>query len=207
MHEKLSKAASMRHHLLGTKAVPGVYARVQTAKAVRQPDVIDEHGHVDPFAKIPESKLRHNPGIDAWIRDNIGKNPKNIRIHPPETPELEPDEQAKLVQGPFLPKYRLYRKKLMPLHPTLRVETDFYDTRSFAREERRKDIALRVSQQPFATGLPSHKPTATYFLRDEPYVPKDNGMFRKYDPTQRISKKEFKNVLAPIRLFDEVLQQ
>nr|KAJ3420665.1 hypothetical protein HK105_005402 [Polyrhizophydium stewartii] len=162
--EKLERVAATRHHLLGTRAVPGVFARVNTAAALRQPDVIDEHGHFNPAKKIPESKLRSNPGLEAWVRANVGKNPRGICIKPPETPEPAPDEASKVAQGP----------KLEPLHPSLRVQTDYFDTRMFAREERRKDIAMRVSQRPFMTGK-TPRPIATdYFLREEPYVPKND---------------------------------
>ncbi|KAL2913652.1 hypothetical protein HK105_206812 [Polyrhizophydium stewartii] len=206
--EKLERVAATRHHLLGTRAVPGVFARVNTAAALRQPDVIDEHGHFNPAKKIPESKLRSNPGLEAWVRANVGKNPRGICIKPPETPEPAPDEASKVAQGPFLascngwerPKHMLLRRKLEPLHPSLRVQTDYFDTRMFAREERRKDIAMRVSQRPFMTGK-TPRPIATdYFLREEPYVPKNDDVFRKYKlEGNRVSKKDFKNVLGPVR--------
>ncbi|KAI8928264.1 hypothetical protein BC831DRAFT_449110 [Entophlyctis helioformis] len=199
LEEKLDKAAGFRHHLVGTQAVPGVFARVRTASAVRQPDAIDEMGRLDPMAKIPESKLRDNQELQEWLESHVGKNPRRVRIKPVETPELSDQERVKLAQGPFLPKYRLLRKTLKPLRPTLRVQTDFYDTRTYAREERRKDIAMRVSQHPFVTGRGEHK--ADCFLTGEPYIPKEISTFRKPDPSKQL---DFKNVLPPLRLFDEL---
>ncbi|KAJ1341649.1 hypothetical protein BSLG_003761 [Batrachochytrium salamandrivorans] len=147
--KKLLQIASTRHHLLGTKAIPGVFCRVKTATAVRQPDLIEGHSSMDSSAIIPESRLRQNPGLEQWINEHVSKNPRNIRIRPLSTPEPIGPEGQKLAQGPFLPKYRLIQKIQKPLHPTLRVETGFFDTPTFLREEQRHHLRLcgKISSQ------------------------------------------------------------
>ncbi|KAK5666657.1 hypothetical protein QVD99_006720 [Batrachochytrium dendrobatidis] len=177
--EKLLQIASNRHHLIGTKAVPGVYARVQTASAVRQPDFIDSCGHVDVSVIIPESRLRHNPGLDKWIHEHIGKNPNWIRIKPIKMPEPTVSESAKPAQGPFLPKYRLLERIKRPLHPSLRVETNYYDFQTFASEEKRKNMAFRISDKAFSAGKVPDTISDNYLLRNEPYIPKNSGLFVK----------------------------
>ena len=39
------------------------------------------------------------------------------------------------------PKFELEKKKFKPLKPSLRVETDFFDTQNYKREEKRRERA------------------------------------------------------------------
>ncbi|KAI8893699.1 hypothetical protein BC833DRAFT_607514 [Globomyces pollinis-pini] len=121
--EKLDQLASTRHHLVGTLAIPGVYS------------------NASPEAPLNDDILKSSSGLQSCL-DAIGKNIKGVIIKPP-TNYLNPEDVRKITQGPFLPKYILKRTKLKPLNPTLRVETNFYDTRDALKEESRKDVSLR----------------------------------------------------------------
>ena len=107
----LEKLASTRHHLLGTKAIPGVFSRrlpyeVETndeSEEEKPPNERHLHlpTHLGPLIKVPESKLRNNAALRKWIRRTVGKNPKGIVVKPPWRDEGGVEE-GKIVQGPFL---------------------------------------------------------------------------------------------------------
>ncbi|KAH9248728.1 hypothetical protein BASA81_013618 [Batrachochytrium salamandrivorans] len=145
---------------------------------------------MDSSAIIPESRLRQNPGLEQWINEHVSKNPRNIRIRPLSTPEPIGPEGQKLAQGPFLPKYRLIQKIQKPLHPTLRVETGFFDTPTFLREEQRHHLRLCVSQKPFTTGKVPDIPAMCYRSRNEPFIVKNDGTsYKNINLDKRMSKK------------------
>ena len=100
--KKLDLIAGSRHHWLGTNAVPGVFARVHTAAAIEQIELLDSKGKANPATQIPESKLKSNDSLRKWFKTHIGRNIKAVKIRPPVTPELKPEEKVKAAQGPFL---------------------------------------------------------------------------------------------------------
>lgn len=148
---KLDLIAGKNHHLLGTKAVPGVYARVRLNSAtIDKLDAIEggNGSRAEKFSlAIPESKLRTSTELRRWISNNIIKNPRDIQLRHTSAADrydsLSEEEKRKGFQGPFLPKFQLLERKNKPLHPTLRVQTDYYDTPNHLREEKRTDAYLR----------------------------------------------------------------
>ncbi|KAJ3142803.1 spermatogenesis-associated protein 17 [Geranomyces variabilis] len=185
--QKADRLAGTRHHLLGTKDVPGIYSGAIGQRRTVTGAVRDSHGSVenlldeDPAAAtaeaaapahvktgtlpplyIPESSLRDNSALRAWIRDHVGV--RNYR-GPPLSGDAdvnfgtsvrllgedggEAARSAKRSQGPFMPERQLQRVLSRPLRPSLRVETGFLDTKLAQMEERRLRENFRVSDQIF----------------------------------------------------------
>ncbi|KAJ3308311.1 Tartrate-resistant acid phosphatase type 5 [Boothiomyces sp. JEL0838] len=134
-----NKYACTRHHLLGTKSVPG------NSTALKE------------------------------CLTKIGKNPKKVVVKP--KPNLYEEEEAeKCSQGPFLPKYKLNHILSKPLKPTLRVETGFYDTKEYEREQVRKKIAFDITRYKKEQYKPISYKCLENVLHKEPYVAMDNRM-------------------------------
>ncbi|KAJ3331674.1 spermatogenesis-associated protein 17 [Blyttiomyces sp. JEL0837] len=248
LQEKLERMAGRRHHLVGTKAIPGVMAKVTepTIPEVETATVpfeslmsLDSRGnYVDgefdgyegkvycpggkggdgigdggvggrnntamlpPLVRVPESHLRNNKALREWVKSHVGTNPRGIRVKPPREEESD-GTITKAAQGPFLPLVRLKKRKTKPFKPTLRVETDFYDTKNYQMEERRRELAERVSDKVFVTLKHVVHPPGDLYLGGGPY--KLQERFRDVDPSKFLSKKDFKSVLAPVPLFDDFM--
>ncbi|KAJ3045501.1 spermatogenesis-associated protein 17 [Rhizophlyctis rosea] len=231
---RLEKLAGTRHHLLGTKAIPGVFsgrvpdlgnsARLdsgweeQDENEGRIPDGKDGSGvlleeppplprptHLGPLIKVPESKLRDNAALKDWIRQTVGKNPKHIIVKPPPRDEEEVEE-GKLVQGPFLPLGDLNKKKHKQLRPSLRVQTDYLSVLNAWREERLREMSMRITTEPFQ--IPRHIPhEQPYgFQHGDPYklIAYGRKTFREEDPNARISRFDFKNIVPPVDVFEDL---
>ncbi|KAJ3413416.1 spermatogenesis-associated protein 17 [Chytridiales sp. JEL 0842] len=103
-----------------------------------------------PLLRIPESNLKNSKDLKAFVEKTVGKNWKGVKVKPDPEFRQKTDDGGKVVvekkaQGPFLPKEVLEKKKNKPLKPSLRVQTDYYDTKNFKREERRQEKAMRES--------------------------------------------------------------
>ena len=159
----IAKLAGKRHHLLGTQSNPGIYS----TNTIVKPNTTKKYERIrlPSIIKIPENQIRENDVLKDWISKNIEDSKKSY--HKPHMEEYEPIE--KKAQGPFLPIQRLNRKKLKPLRPTLRVQTDFYDTQNHKREERRLELTQRVSDAYFGTAMHVIHDPKDYFLKSEPY--------------------------------------
>ncbi|KAI9336188.1 hypothetical protein DFJ73DRAFT_850624 [Zopfochytrium polystomum] len=144
------------------------------------------HDKLPRIGKLPEAALRESQGLKNWVAQTVGRNPRGIRVKP----KLDINDVSKLVekeaQGPFLPKPLLEKKKAKPLRPTLRVQTDFYDTKNFVRDEKQREAARRVSDKVFATvkHVKHHHPD--YFLAEEPYRVA-RKIFREEDRTKFVA--------------------
>ena len=148
----IDKLAGKRHHLLGTISNPGIYTtRPKTPTHPLSPKLNKDAPPA--LIKIPESQLRDNLVLKEWIDQNL-KNSKNFFKKVGVRQEPEPETVDKTAQGPFLvffswqahiikPKYALIKKKFKPFKPTLRVQTDYYDTPNFKREEKRQELTQR----------------------------------------------------------------
>lgn len=153
--------------------------------------------------KMPEDKLKNSQELKNWISKTVGKNPRNIRVKPRPDPITEIIKPEKLAQGPFLPKGILTKTKYKPLRPTLRVQTDFYDTKNYIREEKMRELALRVSDEAFLTVKHVKNEIPVHFLRGEPYRVSAK-YFREEDPSRFVGKKDFKSQVQPYSLFDAI---
>lgn len=154
--------------------------------------------------RVPESSLRESKELKEWIENSVGKNPRGLRLKPLPEAVADPDSPGlkKLAQGPFLPKAILEKLKSKPLRPTLRVQTNFYDTKNYVCDEKRKENNMKVSDKGFATA--KHvKHELPIYLPLEPYR-KSSMLFREDDTAKFVTKKDFKTVLAPISFFDDV---
>lgn len=121
--QKLDRLAGSRHHLIGTKAIPGVYStdkRSSTSdddqpnsEASPSPTEKLIHEHLNsplsphkilPPIHIPPDRLRDNPTLKEWIKTHVGvRNYKGRPIRPPAESESESaEEREKKAQGPFL---------------------------------------------------------------------------------------------------------
>ncbi|KAJ3147553.1 spermatogenesis-associated protein 17 [Geranomyces michiganensis] len=185
--QKADRLAGNRHHLLGTKDVPGIYSGAIGQRRTITGALRDSHGSVEnllddhttgiaaeaaapvhpkagtlPPLYIPESSLRDNSALRAWVRDHVGvRNYRGPPLsgdadvdHAPSVRLLAHDSNdgarsAKRSQGPFMPEKQLQRVLSRPLRPSLRVETGFLDTKLAQMEERRLREGFRVSDQIF----------------------------------------------------------
>ncbi|KAJ3015682.1 UNVERIFIED_CONTAM: spermatogenesis-associated protein 17 [Siphonaria sp. JEL0065] len=207
----LAKLAGQRHHLVGTKAIPGVMAKAKSPSLSKKIEYCNDKAQVmlkedrilrlPPLSKLPEKQLKESDDLKNWIRDTVGTNYKNVRVKPEIVFEFEEDK--KRAQGPFLPLSSLEAKKSKPLRPTLRVDTDFYDTSNYWREQRLKEANTRISNTFVNTKHVQHEQSG-YFLGGGPYTLRATP--KKKTKTNNLQKpKLFKNVLAPVPLFDDML--
>ncbi|KAJ3107365.1 spermatogenesis-associated protein 17 [Phlyctochytrium planicorne] len=223
--EWMEQFAGKNHHLLGTKSIPGILSKSPTivnddlikiieelkkkeaeGRATTPEEMIAKKKLLGPIVgKIPENKLRHSEELQEWIKGHVGKNPYGIRVKPkPDPIELsEPEAKEKPVQGPFLPKINLEKKKSKPLRPSLRVQTDYFDTHNYKREERRQELARRVSDKVFVTLRHIKYDQNSCYISGGPY--KRIKGFREVDRTKFIAKKDFKTIIPPIPLFENAM--
>ncbi|KAJ3267687.1 spermatogenesis-associated protein 17 [Borealophlyctis nickersoniae] len=211
LHTLLDNLASSRHHLLGTSHIPGTNpSTIHVPTELLKLDLAESFNlrrkDLAPLVKVPENLLRESSGVKEWVRKTVGKNPRGIRVKPPREEAVGDEEREKVVQGPFLPKHDLDKKKRKPLRPSLRVQTDYWDPVNANRQEKAREVAMRVTSQPFETDRHVTHPPPDYFLKGDPYriVAYGRKTFREEDPTHRIAPKDFQNVLAPVPLFDDL---
>ncbi|KAI9340579.1 hypothetical protein BDR26DRAFT_353867 [Obelidium mucronatum] len=177
----LSKFAGQRHHLVGTYAIPGVMAKAKSPSlATKIPYSHDKAQEMltdnrilklPPLSKLPEKQLKESEELKSWIKDTVGTNYRNVRVKPEIVFDMEEFgiKDEKKAQGPFLPMSLLDTKKSKPLRPTLRVETDFYDTSNYWREQRLKEANARISDRVKVTKHIQHEQSG-YFLGGGPYT-------------------------------------
>jgi hypothetical protein len=72
----------------------------------------------------------------------------------------------------------------------LRVQTNYYDTQDYKKEEKRQEVLQRCTDKYFSTARIRHTPK-DYFLKSEPYqIPKYGRLyFRESDLEKNISKR------------------
>ncbi|KAJ3140874.1 spermatogenesis-associated protein 17 [Physocladia obscura] len=108
----IEKLAGQHHHLMGTKAIPGVMKNVQhpdLKNSVFQfGDITACNGKeriltLPPLVKLPERQLRDNRAMKQWIKETVGTNYRKVKIK--STVDYDSLlREEKLVQGPFLVK-------------------------------------------------------------------------------------------------------
>ncbi|KAJ3290732.1 spermatogenesis-associated protein 17 [Rhizoclosmatium sp. JEL0117] len=208
----IEKLSGQRHHLVGTKAIPGVMSKAKqpllSKKVEYQQDVAEEMLQetkilrLPPLSKLPEQRLKESNELKAWVQATVGTNHRNVKVKAPAITFSLVDDQ-KQAQGPFLPKTLLEVKRGRPLRPTLRVETDFYDTYNFWKERREKEVNTRISDKNFITTKHVRHPQSGYFLGGGPYTLRQTS--KKGDSLPKPTAPKFKNVLAPVPLFDDMM--
>ncbi|KAJ3247715.1 spermatogenesis-associated protein 17 [Chytriomyces hyalinus] len=210
----LRKLAGQRHHLVGTRAIPGVMRKFNEPLLTHSyyiqdgedscKRVLDEQRIVKlpPLSQLPEKELKESEELKNWIHSTVGKNYRGIRVKPaPLAASSKPISLEKRAQGPFLPKTLLEKKKGKPLKPTLRVETDFYDTYNYWKNERLKESTLRITDQRITTNRFIHHKSSEYLLRQSPYK-----LIQTFRDVEKYGKdKMFKNVTAPAPLFEDMM--
>ncbi|KAJ3123921.1 hypothetical protein HK098_001566 [Nowakowskiella sp. JEL0407] len=148
--KKIERLAGMKHHLLGTKAIPGIYSRdmdpTESTVMLDESEELTEKitpPKLGPLIKIPESKLKNNSNLNSWVERNLkGENWRPHYVKPIEA-DIPPEKMVKIVQGPFKPLYKLENLRDRPFYPSLRVQTDYYDTREHAKKEKHKKVSLQ----------------------------------------------------------------
>lgn len=193
--ERTGRLAGKIHHLKGTQAVPGVLdPRVLLWDAqkfeyvwVNVPrtgiSILGVSG-----TKMTQQDLDFNSEYLRYIQENVNGHDIKLRPDSPQPNVKNP------MQGPFLPINKLQEKKQAPLRPTLRVATDFYDTRNFKREAARVEAATRVSARPLIVPRFIDHPHPPFSQSGEPYCVEVKRKERK-----RESSRGFRNVLPPIQ--------
>ncbi|KAI8901848.1 hypothetical protein BC833DRAFT_617218 [Globomyces pollinis-pini] len=127
-HQRMLNRAGMQHHLVGTKANPGVYCPPNEKKTLK------------------EIYLKDNPKLKKCLKQ-IGKNPKQVQLYPPKiVPKKE--DLKKYAQGPFLPRYKLDQAKKVSTYCSLRCQTNYKETLDFNRELKRHSLAMHMDRSP-----------------------------------------------------------
>jgi len=198
------KLAGKIHHLKGTKAVPGVLDHrvlywnskdydYQWKKVSRDNVTILGASGIS----MTEANLDDNMEIKKWIQKTVGRNYRHFKLsNPPPSPPTQ-----KRVQGPFLPSNRLEEKIHAPAHPSLRVATDYNDTKNFKREERRVDIDARISSAPLTVPRFMKHNQPPFSQSCEPYS-KSGYRSMSFRRAEEKNGRSFRNVLPPIRYVD-----
>ncbi|KAJ3214335.1 spermatogenesis-associated protein 17 [Dinochytrium kinnereticum] len=216
----VDRFAGKNHHLVGTKAIPGILSKtpssaVELEKIMEQirekretetPTRTPPPRVLAPIAcHIPEIKLKESAELKEWIRTHVGRNPGGIRVKPkpPTMDPKDPSLKEKTAQGPFLPRVYLEKKRSKPLKPSLRVQTDFFDTLNHKREERRQEVAKRVSDRVFATVRHMKYEAEICSLGGGPY--QRIKSFRDVDRSKFIAKQDFKIIIPPVPLFENLM--
>ncbi|TPX65656.1 hypothetical protein SpCBS45565_g05042 [Spizellomyces sp. 'palustris'] len=159
-----------------------------------------------PPLYIPEENLKDNDALRKWLREHVGlqrfkgKSPRRL------VEEEHGESDSKQPQGPFLPRQKMERILRKPLQPSLRVETDFYDTSNAQKQERRRREGLKVSDKVFTVVQRVEHPHPDYFHDGDPYSMVSYGGKRGFrghaDKTHH--GREFRNIVRPVALFDEL---
>ena len=169
-HEKqiqLEKLAGKSHHLVGTRSVAGVLNKQKNGLTEEL---------VENSSELKEFKTR-------TIQKTVPKAPK---------PAIE--SNIKRAIGPFPPEQKLIKKLNRPLRPTLRVQTDYYDTRNFNDEYKRQEMSKIVEKNGDSMKYKRYQVSETF----------DHSPFVKPVEHERFVGVRFHNVLPPIALFDEI---
>jgi hypothetical protein len=158
-YDRKQKLAGRVHHLKGTKAAPGVLASNIRLR--------DATGHVEWIASprsnrlvnrssttanssteaMTEQDLTSNRDYAEWLKVNVGRNARKLSI------SIQPNQglpDSKRVSGPFLPRNWLKQRLETKTHQSLRMSTDFYDTRNYISKERTRERDARVSTLPMS---------------------------------------------------------
>ena len=145
LNSEIDQHASHLHHLLGTKSVPGVFA-----KRPRFPYIVDIE-HMDQETRrrhsahrqklganirLKEINLKQSAGLKKWMEEKVGPSKSYFRVKPIEE-TIPPAKLLKKAAGPFPSLYQLEKMKNRPLKPTLRVQTNYFDTEDSRKEEMR----------------------------------------------------------------------
>ncbi|KAJ3211388.1 hypothetical protein HK099_008011 [Clydaea vesicula] len=137
--KKIEDLAGKNHHLIGTKAVPGVLNKnliLLNRKNIR--NALKDYKN--EMIELKEENLKNNAELKKFLNSNINKKGQVKKVE-----YQKPTE--KVVQGPFLNKLELNVKKNKYYNKSLRIETDYYDTKNFLRETRTKEKALRSKKE------------------------------------------------------------
>ncbi|KAI9202876.1 uncharacterized protein BJ171DRAFT_426063 [Polychytrium aggregatum] len=145
---RLEALAGRSHHLLSTKAIPGVWSSVPDWRWSRgnsnDAGTTKTDGTSLAPLRVPESKLQYNTFLKKWYRETIGRNHRGIQVKPPSGSEdLDECEGQKCAQGPFLPRGLMQKRRDRGFKPTLRVQTDYFDNRNYQLEEKRVELTQR----------------------------------------------------------------
>ncbi|KAJ3382150.1 spermatogenesis-associated protein 17 [Lobulomyces angularis] len=191
--KKIEDLAGKNHHLIGTKAVPGVLNKnliLLNRKNIR--NALKDYKN--EMIELKEENLKNNAELKKFLNSNINKKGQVKKVE-----YQKPTE--KVVQGPFLNKLELNVKKNKYYNKSLRIETDYYDTKNFLRETRTKEKALRINQSHLEITKYIKHETPDYFQKNIPYQKYGYGSIHFRETlrnTSSISLERFKNILPPI---------
>uniref|UniRef100_A0A8C4QQ80 Spermatogenesis associated 17 n=1 Tax=Eptatretus burgeri TaxID=7764 RepID=A0A8C4QQ80_EPTBU len=176
--QRMDRLACRTHYLVSTRQIPGIYN--------------------SPFLKEPMDMERRL--IEARPRINAERFLISARNSTRDWTEMSyqkpcsiPHIRAKKPQGPFLEQSQIWRHRLKPLEPTLRVATSFTSAEEAALEQKREEWRTRVIDDAFLP-FANHRKNKKY----EPLLQTscafgsiDYGThhFRDTDTTKNISKK------------------
>uniref|UniRef100_UPI00358F2196 spermatogenesis-associated protein 17 n=1 Tax=Myxine glutinosa TaxID=7769 RepID=UPI00358F2196 len=175
---RMDRLACRTHYLVSTRHIPGIYN--------------------SPFFKEPMAMERRL--IEARPPINAKRSLIPARNSTPGRSALSFQKPcsmlhiaAKKPQGPFREQSHVWRQRLKPLEPTLRVATSFTSAEEAALEQRREEWRTRVIDDAFLP-FANHRKNKKY----EPLLqtsctfgPIDDGThhFRDTEPSKNISKK------------------
>ena len=193
-HEKkLQFEARKNHYLVSTHQIAGIYNspfrefpqemefRLRAAKPLSHRKVIpvqdDFSGMVD-VASLPQK-----PG------------PSKATLPPLPEP----------IKGPFRTPAEVQAQRYKPLHPSVRVATDFECLEKARESIKQEEWRLRIHDTPF---MPFSKRKAPYnpllhTSTEYGHLPYGTKYFREEDKSRRISKERMRTLVSPIPIFEQ----
>ncbi|TPX37056.1 hypothetical protein SmJEL517_g00860 [Synchytrium microbalum] len=203
---KMEALAGRLHHLVGTRAIPGVFSTGH-AKDGRSEDGFDDEDRDDDEGVLSEDKIKSNKGFKDWVEKNVTAKRNVASLKPLDMDNVPVEKKSKVAQGPFLPLFHLEKKKFKPFRPSLRVQTNYYDTDEYLREERANEMTQRMSHTFYLSVRHPVLPVKPEFWRaSEPYKTPITSLERFADKESRQAvpgKKPFKNLTRPVPFFED----
>ncbi|TPX54438.1 hypothetical protein SeMB42_g00281 [Synchytrium endobioticum] len=181
-------------------------ARTREARMARMTALMGTMHHLVGTKAIPsalrgadEAAVKDSPAVREWVRRNVER-----KTLPSIVSE---DGRTKAAQGPFLPLAKLEKRKQQVFRPSLRVQTGYYDTDEAAKDEKARELSMRISPTFYVSVQHSTRPAKNELWRaSEPYQPPVTSVQRLADKEERQTgpgKRPFKHLARPVALFDE----
>ncbi|CAD5116643.1 DgyrCDS5514 [Dimorphilus gyrociliatus] len=195
MKSRIKNWAQGHHHLRGTTVIPGIYN--------------------SPYKPIPELETQLILAKPR-VADSGMKNRRNkyVKYGSGDAFELNQLESLPPIhekpQGPFRDPHEVWRQRLKPLKPSLRVQTSYTSVEEARELMRKEEWAARLFDKklvPF-----THPPEKQYqplLHGSSQYgqIPYGTAYFREEKPERFImahNPKHFNTVVPPIEVFEKV---
>lgn len=182
---KLEDEAKRTHHLVSTKAIPGIY----NSKYLEAPKEMEIILRTTKFDLPPPMKP-----VKTNKNQEIAKISKFL-------PPLKPKPQ-----GPFRESEDVRYQRYRPLKSSLRCQTDYFATEKMREELKLQEWVDRTHDDTFKSGLYRDKPYPRTLVNEEPYIEPtklERLSLRDTNKNQWVTDKGFRTLVHGIPEFDK----